>query len=420
MTLEEYKQEIEENEQEIYDKLNKNRLDLYSILKTKINMNTNNYFYLNEEEVFSTISYSPTLDSSLKVIKWFNNSNAFVNQGNGVVSLKGAVLQDGWSNKDLWEMSVDIRYDKIAYTGLILLADAENPFRVTSSSASPSNNGWGIRGWEGTVTGTPRLADGSLGTYTKTPDTTLSDGTSSTTNTSWYTLHMKKTSLTTLEVWKNNDTENKVVYEWEELSDVDTVTFGANTNPASSSVNGSIFIRNLTITVNVPDAPYTITELCQDTELIKSNTYNVATVPTKPKKITSNKIGLKEINIHNKIQYCNNILRYVLRVNDIDFNNSNKMHELIEFIDDIEYNFVYTDRAVQNLSINNDGNLIVDWYEGDINNATLVTDISLNNEGNLSVTKELIDSSNINDVIYNLKIKDNGTLTYDNIGDISE
>ena len=325
---------LEENERQIYNELIKNRCKIYSILLHKINKDTDDYFSLEK----NTFTYEPTLDSSLEVIKQSHNSNAFVDQGDGVVSLKGAVLKEGWYNCGLWEMSVDISFDKLAYTGIILLTDADDPFPYRGVY-----EGWGIKNWEGPVTGTPRLWDGTtatIGNYTKTPNTTLSDGNSGTKNVAWYTLHMKKTSPTTLEVWKNDDINNKVIYEWQELSDVVKVTFGANTNPTAPDGYGSMFIRNFSVTYEVPTN--SLTELCEKTKKIKCNTNNSTTVPPQPILVSGNTLAINEFNIHNKIQYCNNVLRYTLRKCGIDFTDeetgelSNKMHELIKFINDIK------------------------------------------------------------------------------------
>ena len=325
---------LETNEQKIYKKLKQNRSNLYTVLRSKINSETNDYFY--SERDVSYTNYSPTLDSSLEVVKYSSNSNAFVDQGNGVVSLKGAVLKNGWQNT-LWEMSVDIQFyssvHKVyatTYIGFILLTDADNPFPYHDYYAT--HIGWGIAAWEnGYIAGTPQLQDNSVGTYTKTPNSMLSVS-----GNRWYTLHVKKISQTVLEVWLNDDIQNKVVYDWNELSDADNVTFGCVTNPNDVGSYGSLLIRNLTVNYldndNIPD---TMTKLCEDSKLIKSDVQNSATLPPEPTIIDSNRLGVKEHNIHNKIQYCNNLLRYTLRKNGIEFNNSNKMHELIRFINQI-------------------------------------------------------------------------------------
>ena len=405
---------LETNEQEIYKKLNQNKFNLYTVLSSKVNSETNDYFYSGETNV-SYMNYSPTLDTSLEVVKYFSNSNAFVDQGNGVVSLKGAVLKNGWQNT-LWEMSVDIQfYSSIhkvyatSYIGFILLTDADNPFPYHDTNAS--HIGWGIVAWEnGYIAGTPQLQDNSVGTYTKTPNSMLSIS-----GNRWYTLHVKKISQTVLEVWLNDDIQNKVVYDWNELSDAANVTFGCTTNPSNPELDGSLLIRNLTVDyLDGDNIPYTMTKLCEDAKSVKSNTQNSAVLPSKPTIINSNRLGVREYNIHNKIQYCNNLLRYTLRKNGIEFNNSNKMHELIKFLDSIEYDFIQVEKALQNVSLDNNGNLVIEEYEGNVFNQTLVVGISLSN-GNLTVTKEEIDNQNANNIIYNLRLKENGDLTYDRI-----
>lgn len=208
----------------------------------------NGNFIINEGYSISNL-FQPAFDGTTTVIQEYNNSNANT-QSNGVATFKGCVIADGWDNTGLWELSVDIAYlSGLRYTGLILLTDADEPF-----------TGWGIKNWEGPVTGTPSISDGNGGAitstnYTKTPNTTLTDLPSGkqiieNPTVDWYTLHIRKTSLTTLEVWKNNDIDNKVTYEWAELSDVPRCTIGGRTNAVYPSSYGSVYMRNLVVTQN--------------------------------------------------------------------------------------------------------------------------------------------------------------------------
>ena len=194
------------------------------------------------------VIYEPVLNADTPVTTQARNSNAYV-YNNYVCSFKGAVLKDGWSNTGLWDLSVDVRYQggdpdstlPLYYTGLILLTNTTTPFNYST---------WGIRNWQGTVTSNP-----STGSYTKTPNTTLSDDNTiyPTGVTSWYTLHMRKTSPTTLEVYKeyeNGRLSETVTYTWNELSSVDKVTMGSVTNTAQSYTQeayGSVALRNLKV-----------------------------------------------------------------------------------------------------------------------------------------------------------------------------
>ena len=207
----------------------------------------NGNFIVNEEYSMPNPIFQPAFDGTTAVIQEYNNSNANT-QSNGVATFKGCVIADGWDNTGLWELSVDIAYlSGLRYTGLILLTDADEPF-----------TGWGIKNWEGPVTGTPSISNGNGGAivstnYTKTPDTTLTDLPSGkqiieNPTVDWYTLHIRKPSLTTLEVWKNNDKNNKVIYEWAELSDVSRCTMGGRTNVTYPASYGSVYMKNLVVT----------------------------------------------------------------------------------------------------------------------------------------------------------------------------
>ena len=87
-----------------------------------------------------------------------------------------------------------------------------------------------------------------------------------------------------------------------------------------------------------------LTVLCQKT----INIYGTAessseiVIPTPPSDIDSESIYCLQLDIHNKIQYCNNLLRYTLRKYDVDFHNSNKMHELIRYLDKIKQTPILT------------------------------------------------------------------------------
>lgn len=222
--------------------LNNNENTQHITSNTYTNNNFNHPMYI-ETENNQKILFNPLFDGSENMIIQGYNSNAY-NVYNNVGVLKGACFSEGWDNTGLWELSVDVAYlTGLRYVGLILLTSPDNPF-----------NGWGIFGWEGSVTSNPRLDNNGTPNYTKTPDSNLNDLTGSiwsNPTVDWYTLHMKKTSSTTLEVWKNNNIEDKVVYEWLELSDKPIVTMGASTNMAnlaSQELFGSIYLKNLIVT----------------------------------------------------------------------------------------------------------------------------------------------------------------------------
>ena len=133
------------------------------------------------------------------------------------------------------------------YTGLILITNPDNPF-------DGDDIRWGISGWEGPITGTPRNG-GSVTNYVKNghltsllPGQIVANG--SNPSVDWHTVHVRKESSTCLVVWKNDDYENRVTYMWEDLELASKVTIGGRTNMANSltiSQYGSTCIRNLRV-----------------------------------------------------------------------------------------------------------------------------------------------------------------------------
>lgn len=208
-------------------------------------------YFLGRFEDLPTISYhledctyKPEYVDQSDVIKEASNSNAYTIVDSDTAKFKGAVLNGGWDNTGLWECTFDLAYlNGLRYTGIVLLTNLDTPF-----------SGWGIRNWEGPITSNPNVDSGAAN-FVKSPDVTLTDlpsGTSITNNpvVDWHTVHMRKTSPTRLEVWKNDDVANKVIYEWEQLSDKSRVTIGGKTNPIDTfraSQYGSTCIRNLRV-----------------------------------------------------------------------------------------------------------------------------------------------------------------------------
>ena len=84
------------------------------------------------------------------------------------------------------------------------------------------------------------------------------------------------------------------------------------------------------------DTSEKLTELCKQTKNIHATIKRNAEIPLLPPQIQNGPIYANQVDIKNKIQYCNNLLRYTLKTHDVDFNNSNKMHELIEYLTEIE------------------------------------------------------------------------------------
>ena len=226
-------QTLIDNEILIQDEIEKRKTELSRVLASCINSETNDYF--------DDIGIYPVFDENTPVIKQGSNSNAFRYLGDGIISLKGAVLAEGWDNTGLWHMSVEMCSPALKYTGFVFT-------RADYQTLPNLDKKWGIDNWEGSITKDPHIDGGATSSnFTKTPNTSLSDGNYTTTNVQWYTLHIKKTSPTTLEIWKNENTNNKVVYEWAELSDVERVTIGTNTNKAyisTQSEGGSYYFRN--------------------------------------------------------------------------------------------------------------------------------------------------------------------------------
>lgn len=86
----------------------------------------------------------------------------------------------------------------------------------------------------------------------------------------------------------------------------------------------------------------TLIELCEMTKNISGAIKQTAIVPTPATEIIKSDIYSTHINILNKIQYCNNVLRYTLKIHGVNFYNSNKLHELIRFLDNIGCSLVLT------------------------------------------------------------------------------
>lgn len=338
---------VSQNEENIYKQLNKNRLKLYATLSKKINADTDDYFYIDDDIDF----YYPDLENLEEYTFWKTcKCPSFTNEGDGSISFLGAVFKEGWKNTETWELVADIRFGQLVKTGLILLTDASNPFPSQNDNkvGSEARGRWGISAWERFI-GTPWTLDGQPH-YTVTTegdgDKFLTYGNSAYAR-QWHSLHMKKVSSTRLIVWLDDNKQDRVIYDWEELSDVEQVTFGATMNHVTDDYGAEnqsclyygsrLYIRDLYVSSpTLP--PNKMTLLCEDTKKILSDVNNPAIIPKiySPEGPPPTTLSQYEFNIHDRIQYCNNVLRYTLRKNGIDFQNSNIMQELIKYIGDIE------------------------------------------------------------------------------------
>ena len=153
-------------------------------------------------------------------IRLSSNSNYFTYKEQGVARLKGALINDYFTNTSTWEMQFDYCYPEgMRYCGLIVLADYENP-----SNRLETFEGGSILGLAGDLpSGTNIYSNPVVTTYK--------------------TLHVKRTGSTTLEVWKNDDTANKVTYNWANLPNISKLTVGGRNNGNNTSY-GAVYIKN--------------------------------------------------------------------------------------------------------------------------------------------------------------------------------
>lgn len=161
----------------------------------------------------------------------------------------------------------------------------------------------------------------------------------------------------------------------------------------------------------------TLTELCQQAKHIQSLTNNNAVTPPTPKIIESNSLYAKQKNIYNKIQYCNNLLRYALRKNGIDFGYSNsnvgcnKTRDLINFISQIDSVRVYSG-YLKDLTLTENGDLLVTSITvEDLPDSDVITDIFFA-DGKLITRKQNVDDIEYDDIIFDIRLNNNDELIY--------
>lgn len=109
---------------------------------------------------------------------------------------------------------------------------------------------------------------------------------------------------------------------------------------------------------------YSLTSLCQMATRIQSLRNNIATIPTEPQMLSYQGIYHREVNIYNKIQHCNNLLRYALKRNGINPQQINNMGELISKLEEID-SVIFFEKYVSNIAIDSDDNLAVTFIEVD-------------------------------------------------------
>lgn len=144
-----------------------------------------------------------------------------------------------------------------------------------------------------------------------------------------------------------------------------------------------------------PNETYSLRELCEKTTRIQSTTNNQAPYPPTPNPYNSNTLYGRELNIHNIIQYCNNLLRYTLKKNGIEFNDCNIMEYLIKYIGTIK-SFQKLDLYITDIKLLTTGDLEI-TYENYLNRqTTMVTNISdIEEDGNFTITKNAFSKNNI-------------------------
>lgn len=207
---------------------------------------------------FDDAFYSPIFSSSTVVVKMGGNIGYLYRDSDQAACFKGAVFEEGWSNSGRWECVFDLAYNQggARYTGLVF-GNPASPW-VRDSTAEHNNTylGWGISNWEGPITSNPRDSTGATSkNFVKQGYlTSLEPGqvvsNSSNPNIGWHTIHMRKDTDTRLVVWKNDDYTNRVIYEWEELSEPSKVTVGGCNNwyyNSASNQYGYTCIRNLRV-----------------------------------------------------------------------------------------------------------------------------------------------------------------------------
>ena len=173
------------------------------------------------------------------------------------------------------------------------------------------------------------------------------------------------------------------------------------------------------------DESLSLTELCQAATRIQSLINNVAVTPSQPILFNNNILYDREKDIHNKIQYCNNLLRYSLKKNGIDFgyvNGStlgcNKMIDLIQYITQIPSVRKF-EGYIQDIDLTENGDLSVTYiqYE-DLQDTTDVVTALYYQDDNLFVENDTFVNEMYDELYVELRLDDDGDLKYTKVKDI--
>lgn len=166
---------------------------------------------------------------------------------------------------------------------------------------------------------------------------------------------------------------------------------------------------------------YSLTFLCKEATRVQSVIYNVAVFPPEPNILTGNNLIAKELNIQNKIQYCNNLLRYSLKKNGISFDSDlNVMEELIRQIGLINSVKIY-DGYISDINLDSNGDLDVTYIPiEDVPASNVVKSISYDSiDENILIDSGMY-NNNYSDLYIDLRLNKNRNLKYTQVKDLED
>lgn len=166
---------------------------------------------------------------------------------------------------------------------------------------------------------------------------------------------------------------------------------------------------------------HSLTFLCKEATRVQSVVNNIVVFPPEPNILTGNSLVAKELNIQNKIQYCNNLLRYSLKKNGISFDsNLNVMEELIRQIGLIDSVRVY-DGYISDINLDSNGDLDVTYIPiEDVPVSNVVKSISYDSiDGNILIDSGMY-NNNYNDLYIDLRLNKNKNLKYTQVKDLED
>lgn len=164
-----------------------------------------------------------------------------------------------------------------------------------------------------------------------------------------------------------------------------------------------------------------LTFLCKEATRVQSNVNNIVVFPPEPNILTGNSLVAKELNIQNKIQYCNNLLRYSLKKNGISFDSDlNVMEELIRQIGLIDSVRVY-DGYISDINLDSNGDLDVTYIPiEDVPVSNVVKSISYDSiDGNILIDSGMY-NNNYDDLYIDLRLNKNRNLKYTQVKDLED